>query len=72
MSFKEQRELESLPARIDALETEIQQLHEAMADPAFYKRDGAAIAQTNTRLAELESELAGVYERWETLEGAAD
>jgi ABC transport system ATP-binding/permease protein len=72
LSFKEQRELESLPARIEALETEIQQLHEAMADTAFYKRDGAAIAQTNTRLAELESELATVYERWEALEEFAD
>jgi ABC transport system ATP-binding/permease protein len=72
LSFKERRELESLPARIESLETEIQQLHEAMADPAFYKRDGAAIAQTNARLAELESELASVYERWELLEGAAE
>jgi ATP-binding cassette subfamily F protein uup len=72
MSFKEQRELESLPGRIEALETEIKQLHEAMADPAFYKRDGAAIAQTNTRLAELESELAIVFERWEALEDVAD
>jgi ATP-binding cassette subfamily F protein uup len=72
LSFKERRELESLPARIEALETEIQQMHEAMADPAFYKRDGAAIAQTNSRLADLESELAAVYERWETLEGVPD
>jgi ABC transport system ATP-binding/permease protein len=72
LSFKERRELESLPARIEGLETEIKQMHEAMADPAFYKRDGAAIAQTSARLAELESELSSVYERWETLEGAAD
>jgi ABC transport system ATP-binding/permease protein len=43
-----------------------------MADPVFYKRDGAAIAQTNARLAELESELATVYDRWERLEGAGD
>jgi ABC transport system ATP-binding/permease protein len=71
LSFKEQRELESLPSRIEALETEIQQLHGAMADPAFYKRDGAAIAEANALLAQLESELAGVYERWEALEGVA-
>ena len=45
-------------------------MHEAMADPAFYKRDGAAIAQTNARLAELESELASVYERWERWRGS--
>jgi ABC transport system ATP-binding/permease protein len=72
LSFKERQELESLPVRIEKLETEIQQLHEAMADPAFYKRDGAAIAQTNALLAELEAELAGVYARWEKLEGFAE
>ena len=72
LSFKERQELESLPVRIEKLETEIQQLHEAMADPAFYKRDGAAIAQTNALLAELETELAGVYARWEKLEGFAE
>jgi ATP-binding cassette subfamily F protein uup len=70
LAFKERKELESLPTRIEALETEIRQLHDAMADPAFYKRDGAAIAQTNARLAELESELASVYARWETLESS--
>ncbi len=41
LSFKERRELESLPGRIEPLEAEIKELHEAMADPAFYKRDGA-------------------------------
>jgi ABC transport system ATP-binding/permease protein len=72
LSFKERRELESLPARIETLETEIQKLHEAMADPAFYKRESAAITQANARLAELEAELATVYKRWEALEAASD
>jgi ATP-binding cassette subfamily F protein uup len=72
LNFKEKRELESLPVRIESLETNIRQLHETMSDPAFYKRDGASIAQTNSRLAELETELAAVYERWELLEGSAD
>jgi ABC transport system ATP-binding/permease protein len=72
LSFKERKELESLPARIEALELEIQELHEAMAESAFYKRDGAAIAPTNARLGELEAELANVYARWETFEGTGD
>jgi ABC transporter C-terminal domain len=70
LSFKERKELESLPARIEALELEIQELHDAMAAPAFYKRDGAAIAPTNARLGELEAELANVYpdgKRWRAL-----
>ena len=69
LSFKERKELESLPARIEALETEVRDLHDAMGDPAFYKRDGTAIALTKARLGELEQDLAVAYERWEALEG---
>jgi ATP-binding cassette subfamily F protein uup len=72
LSFKERRELESLPKRIEMLESELRALHEAMADPLFYKRDGGAIAQAKTRLAELEHDAAGAYERWETLEDFVD
>jgi ABC transport system ATP-binding/permease protein len=71
LSFKERRELELLPARIEHLESEIRGLHEAMAAPAFYKQDGTAIAQTKELLAELEHELSIAFERWEALEGAA-
>ncbi len=48
------------------------QLHEAMASPAFYKQDGSAIAQTRSRLAERERDLAATYERWASLEDLAD
>jgi len=71
-SFKEQRELESLPKRIEILESELRTLHEAMADPLFYKRDGGAIAQAKARVADLERDLAGAYERWEVLEDVVD
>jgi ABC transport system ATP-binding/permease protein len=71
LNFKERKELESLPARIESLETEIRELHEAMADPAFYKRDSSAIVVTKTKLAELERDLATTYERWESLEALA-
>jgi len=72
LSYKEQRELESLPARIEGFESELRDLHAAMADPAFYKRDGGAIAATKTRLGELERNLAAAYERWEALEQNAE
>jgi len=71
-SFKARRELESLPELIEALEASLRELHELMADPLFYKREGSAIAETKARLAELERDLAGAYERWETLEGTDD
>ena len=71
LSFKERRELDELPKRIDALEAARQGLHETMADPAFYRRDGGEIAQAKARLASLEQELAQAYERREALEGLA-
>lgn len=67
LSYKEQRELEELPATIEALEKHIAQLQEQLADPAVF---------TNApRLVELQKELSGqedalmkAYERWEQLE----
>ena len=72
LSFKEKREMESLPARIENLESELRDLHETIADPSFYKRDGVAIAQTKAKLAEQEQALAAAYERWQVLEELAD
>ena len=71
LSFKERRELEELPRRIEELEAARQELHETMADPAFYRRDGGEIAEAKARLESLEQELAAAYERWEALEGLA-
>ena len=68
LSFKEQRELESLPERIGALEAEQNELHQAMADPAFFRKEGQTIAAATARLEKLSSELAQAYARWEELE----
>jgi ABC transport system ATP-binding/permease protein len=72
LSFKERKELESLPKRIEELEQAIQQMHETLADPAFYKRDREEIAQAKQRLEALEQELASGFERWELLESLVD
>lgn len=71
LSFNEQRELATLPATIEKLETELQSLHEAMARPDFYQQEGGKIAAEQGRLKTLEEKLAGVYGRWEELEGRA-
>lgn len=71
LSFKERKELDGLPARIETLEKTISDLHEAMADPAFYRKDRDDIAEANARLAEAEAELSKVFERWEELEALA-
>src|SRR3546814_445702 len=68
LGFKEARELEQLPARIEALETRIAELTAAMNDPAFYQRDSAAITAHNAAVAEAQSELDAAYARWEALE----
>jgi ATP-binding cassette subfamily F protein uup len=67
-TFKEERELEALPDRIAALETEQEHIHQTLADPAYYRTAGESVAQLTQRLAQVELELAGLYRRWEELE----
>lgn len=69
LSFKEQRELEALPQRIEALEAEQQQLYQTMGDPLFFQKRKEEITRINDRASSLEGELAEAYQRWETLEG---
>ncbi|OIO59112.1 MAG: ABC transporter ATP-binding protein [Alphaproteobacteria bacterium CG_4_10_14_0_2_um_filter_63_37] len=68
LSFKEQKELERLPGRIEALEQEQQRLHEQMSDPEFYQQSGEVIAQATSRVVAIEEELLAALERWESLE----
>jgi ATP-binding cassette subfamily F protein uup len=68
LTFKEKHELEELPLQIDALETEIAELHNRMADPDFYRTAGEQVAEATTRLETLETKLALTYARWEELD----
>ncbi|MCD4717565.1 MAG: ATP-binding cassette domain-containing protein, partial [Desulfobacterales bacterium] len=68
LTFKEARELESLPQKFEAMETEQQEIYKFMADPSFYRQESALIIQAKTRIEELEQSLAITYERWEELE----
>ncbi len=68
LSFKEQKELDSLPKKIQALEVEQASLHQRMADPSFFKGTTQEITAANTKLASIETELASILERWESLE----
>jgi ATP-binding cassette subfamily F protein uup len=68
LSFKERKELETLPARIEQLEHAVRELHEAMADPSFYRKDRDEIARARISLEDLERDLAVAYERWQALE----
>jgi ABC transport system ATP-binding/permease protein len=68
LTYAQQRELEGLPDRIETLEAQLAELHQAMADPAFYRQDPAEIVKTNARLRSIENDLAEAYRRWEVLE----
>jgi len=77
LGFRERRELTELPGRIrDAekkvavLEAERDELHCAMADPAFYRQDGERIAQGRARLDAVQTGIEEAYRRWESLEAA--
>ena len=64
LSYKEERELESLPKEIDALETEQQELLEKMAGPSYHELPGAEIKADRDRLEAIPQILEERYERW--------
>jgi ATP-binding cassette subfamily F protein uup len=68
LSFKETREIETLPGHIEELESEQKSLYERMADPAFYKQAGEKISRAKARLDELGQALEEAYARWQELE----
>lgn len=69
LSYKEERELEALPLRIETLEKEKAELIALLNSPEFYAdRDTKKMTAANERLAELEQALGEDYERWDELE----
>ena len=68
LSYKEQRELEGLPARIEALEAEQRALHERTGGAEFYKESPDAIRGALARVDAIEAELVDAYARWHELE----
>ncbi len=68
LSFKEERELETLPGQIASLEEEQAGLHARLSDPEFYKSAGSEVVTINARLAAIEQGLEEAYLRWDELE----
>jgi ATP-binding cassette subfamily F protein uup len=65
---KEIRELEELPAKIEALEREQSELATKLADAAFYKGEAATVTAAKLRLEAIERDQAKAFSRWEELE----
>lgn len=68
LSFKEQRELEQLPAQIADLEAEQASISERLADPELYRRQPEDVQKLNQRFAEIDQLLMESLERWEAIE----
>jgi ABC transport system ATP-binding/permease protein len=68
LSFKEQRELESLPAEIEALEQEQVEIQAQFAQGDIYKQAPDKVKQLQERLDEIEALVLEKLTRWETLE----
>ncbi len=71
LSYKERRELDALPERIAALETEQSTLQSALADPSLWQRPPDEIRALQERHGAIETELFECLERWELLEAKA-
>ena len=69
LSYKEQRELETLPEKITALETEQASITSALADGTLFATDSARALQLTQRNTEIDDELLAALERWEVLGG---
>jgi ATP-binding cassette subfamily F protein uup len=75
LSYTEQRELDALPAQIESLEADQNELQSSMSSGDYHRRGGAQIQQDRVRLEQIEAALARSFERWAELEarkGAAD
>ncbi|MEN8710797.1 MAG: ATP-binding cassette domain-containing protein [Arenicellales bacterium] len=68
LSYKDQRELDELPQKIEQLEQAQQAIHDRMAEPDYFKQDKSDLANDQKKLAEIDNELEQAYERWGVLD----
>jgi ATP-binding cassette subfamily F protein uup len=64
LSYKDQRDLDRLPAEIERIEAEIAKAEAALADPGLYERDPHGFASRTAALAALRAEKEAAEERW--------
>ena len=68
LSYKEQRELEALPAQMEALEAEMEALQTEVNSADFFSKEASYTQAQLQKLAEAEMALEQAFERWEQLE----
>jgi ATP-binding cassette subfamily F protein uup len=68
LSYKDQRELDDLPARIEALEERQAELAARLSDPAFFKSEFTEVQRVTNELSQVDDALAAAYRRWGELD----
>ena len=68
LSYKEQRELDSMPERIEALELEQTKIRAAMSSSEYYRLGPEQTRQDKARVEQIDHELLALLERWEALQ----
>ena len=71
LTWAEKKEWESLPGRIEAMEAELNALHERIGGPGFYRGDADAIREVAERSQALPHEIETAYARWAELDERA-
>ncbi len=71
LSYKLQRELDTLPSRIESLEAEVAEFESRVGDPGFYQQDADGVTATLQALNDKQAELEAAMERWMELEAMA-
>ena len=69
LSYKDQRELDALPGKIETLEKQQEELEATIGDPGFFQRPSSETEAALKALSDTQAELELVYERWSALEG---
>ena len=68
LGYMQNREMQDLPQKIEALESEQKELFAILSDPLFYKKEKGEIAAVRSELERIEREIEIAYHRWEELE----
>ncbi|MCK5668467.1 MAG: ABC transporter ATP-binding protein, partial [Gammaproteobacteria bacterium] len=68
LSYKDQRELGNLPAKIEKLEQQQSQLEEQVSVPGFYQSEQGEVRRVTLQLAEVQAKLEVAFDRWGELE----
>jgi len=72
ISWKEQKELESMEEKIMLAEEEAETLEKLFSQPDFYNKHGHEANKINEKLATLKNHITQLYDRWEKLEELAN